>query len=175
MSRSNKTKTTAAPAAQSRVEVDALIAGIGENQRELLRIDADLGDRLAAEKAAAEALALPLKAKIDDAQDRIARWCEANRDELTRNGKTKTVEFTTGKVSWRHRPPSVTIRGVEAVIEFLKKAKGGKSYLRVKTEIDKEALRAASQFAATVPGVRVGSAGEDFIVEPFGAELAEPV
>jgi len=168
-----KTKTTAAPAAQSREEVEQLIDQIGVNQRELQRLEADLGDETARLKACAETKALPLKQAIIDAQDRVARFCEANRDGLTRAGKTKTVEFTTGKVSWRHRPPSVTLRKVETILAFLKAAKGGKGFIRVKEEVNKEALLAAPQFAATVPGVTIGSAGEDFIIEPFGGELAE--
>lgn len=170
-----KTKTTAAPAAQSRDEVERLIEKIGNDQRELQRVEADLGDTLAKVKKDAEATALPLKTAIAEAQDLVARWCEANRQDLTRQGKTKTVEFTTGKVSWRHRPPAVTLRGVEDIIDFLKKAKGGLSYLRIKAEVNKEALLAAPQFAATVPGVKIGSAGEDFIVEPFGGDLTEGV
>ena len=175
MTKTAKTKTAAAPAAQTREEVERLIESIGADQRQLQRLEADLGDTLAAAKKAAEAKALPLKALIADSQDRVARWCEANRSDLTRAGKTKTVEFTTGTVSWRHRPPAVTLRGVDDIIDFLKNAKGGLSYLRVKEEVNKEALLASPQFAATVPGVKIGSAGEDFIVEPFGGDLTEGV
>ena len=175
MTKTSKTKIAAAPAAQSRDEVEQLIALIGQHQRELQRHEASLGDRLAEIKRHAEERALPLKQEIATAQDKIARWCEANRSDLTRAGKTKTVEFTTGKVSWRHRPPAVTLRGVEDIIVFLKSAKGGLSYLRVKVEVNKEALLASPQFAATVPGVKIGSAGEDFIVEPFGGDLTEGV
>lgn len=170
-----KSKTAAAPAAQSREEVERLIEAIGRDQRELQRQDANLGDRLAEAKRWAEESALPLKEQIADAQDRVSRWCEANREELTRGGKTKTVEFTTGKVSWRLRPPAVTLRKIEDIIAYLRGVKGGPSFLRVKEEVNKDALLAAPQFAATVPGVKIGSAGEDFIVEPFGGDLVEAV
>ena len=39
--------------------------------------------------------------------DSIAIWAEANRDHLTRDGKTKTVRLAAGEFSWRTRPPSV--------------------------------------------------------------------
>jgi len=170
-----KTKTTAAPAGQSREEVERLIETIGRQQRELQRQDADLGDRLAAAKREAEERALPLKAAIADAQDRISRWCEANRADLTRGGRTKTVEFTTGAVSWRLRPPRVTVRGGEqAVIDWLQENLDGR-FIRTKLELDKEALRSTPDVVPCIPGVKIGSAGEDFIVEPFGGDLVEGV
>lgn len=172
-SKKTRIKTTAQPAAQSRDEAEAMIGRIGQISRELTRQDADLGDALAKAKQNAEAVALPLKDELETLKDRVQRWAEANRNDITRAGKTKTVEFTTGKVSWRARPASVTLRKVEDVIAFLEKAKGGMAYLRIKAEVNKEALRDAPTFAATVPGVKIASAGEDFVIEPFGGELAE--
>lgn len=175
MTRVTKTKSVAAPAAQSREEVESLIESIGIQQRELQRQEADLGDRLAEAKRDAETRALPLKESIADAQDRISRWCEANRAELTKGGKTKTVEFTTGAVSWRLRPPRVTVRGGEqAVIDWLQKNLAGR-FIRTKLELDKEALRSTPEMVPSIPGVKVGSAGEDFIVEPFAGQLVEGV
>jgi phage host-nuclease inhibitor protein Gam len=43
----------------------------------------------------------------------------------------------------------------------------------VKEEVNKEALLAEPEIAGTVAGVSIGSPGEDFIVEPFEAELAQ--
>lgn len=175
MTRATKTKSVAAPAAQSREEVEHLIERIGIQQRELQRLEADLGDRLAEAKRDAETRALPLKESIAAAQDRISRWCEANRAELTKGGKTKTVEFTTGAVSWRLRPPRVTVRGGEQpVIDWLQKHLGGR-FIRTKLELDKEGLRSAPEMVPSIPGVKIGSAGEDFIVEPFAGQLVEGV
>lgn len=173
--KTTKIKTTATPAAQSRDEAEAMIGRIGEISRELTRQDADLGDALALAKQKAEAVALPLKDELESLKERVQRWAEANRDDLTRAGKTKTAEFTTGTVSWRLRPPSVTIRGgVDNVIAWLKANLEGR-FIRTKEELDKEALRSAPEIAVTVPGVKLGSAGEDFVIEPFGGELAEAV
>ena len=32
-------------------------------------------------------------------------WAEANRNDLTRDGRTKTAKFAAGEISWRTRPP----------------------------------------------------------------------
>lgn len=173
-----KIKSAAAPAAQSREEAERLVHRIGEIQRDLVRREADLGDTLARIKAAAEKGAQPLKEELATAQEAVQRWSEANRDALTRNGKVKTVQLATGKVFWRNRPPSVRIpkKMVEDVIRWLRFSPGGLGYgafIRVKTTIDREAMQANPELARTVPHVSIGSEGEEFIVEPFDAELVE--
>jgi len=168
-----KTKKLAQPAAQTREEVEQLIASIGVSQRELLRLEADLGDVVAKAKEKAEEAALPLKQAIVEAEDRISQWCQANRAALTREGKVKFAKFSTGLVSWRDRPASVSVRGkVEAVLAWLLENKGRK-FIRTKLELNKEALLANRAFAETVPGVTIKSAGEDFTIEPHSGELVE--
>jgi phage host-nuclease inhibitor protein Gam len=172
-----KTKSLSAPAAQSREQVEALIARAGEISRELQRKAADLGDAVALAKKTSEEFCLPLKVELESVTGLVQRWCEANRDALTA-GKTKTVSFTSGTVCWRHRPPSVNVKPkIATVLEWMKanlKRKANR-FIRVKEELDKEALLAAPAIVALIPGVTIGSAGEDFIIEPFGAELAEGV
>ena len=51
-----------------------------------------------------------ITARIETLQAGIQTYCEAHRDELTSGGKTKTANLVTGEVSWRQRPPSVSIR-----------------------------------------------------------------
>ena len=173
-----KTKAAASPAAQSREEAERLVARIGEIQRELIRQEADLGDRLAELKAEAEQRAQPLKLELAAAHEAVQGWSEANREELTRKGKTKTVQLATGKILWRLRPPSVRFKGADAVLRWLQNSPGGLGYgafLRVKASVDREAMQANPALARTVPGVTIGSEGEDFIVEPFEAELVERV
>ncbi len=166
------TKSLAAPAAQSLQEAERLVGRIGELNRELIRQDADLGDTLAAAKKAAEEIAAPLKAELLAAHQAVQAWAEANKADLTKGGKTKTVRLSTGDIKWRLRPPSVTLRNVKAIIEHMRKHHL-MSYVRAKYEVDKDALGSAPEVAKTIPGVTVASAGEDFIVEPFDEGLAE--
>ena len=90
---------------------------------------------------------------------------------LTGGDKTKTVDLGTGVLKWRFRPPSVRILKAEDVIARLKALALGR-FVRTKEEVDKEAMLKEPQVARTVAGVSIGSGGEDFIVEPFEAELA---
>ncbi|MEW5687206.1 MAG: host-nuclease inhibitor Gam family protein [Pseudomonadota bacterium] len=166
-----KIKTMAAPAAQTREEAELAVARIGEVQRELTRQETVLNDQVAALKTAAEEAAKGLKLELTDLQARVQRFCEANRTELTNGGKTKTVLFATGEVKWRARPPSVSVRGAEAVIAFLKATMDGR-FVRTKDEVDKEAMLADPDAARKVPGVKIGSEGEDFVIEPLAVQLA---
>ncbi|WP_458066250.1 host-nuclease inhibitor Gam family protein, partial [Pseudomonas aeruginosa] len=59
-----------------------------------------------------------LKKRLAVLQGGVQSWCEANRAELTDNNKVKYANLTTGEVQWRIRPPSVTVRGADAVLEL---------------------------------------------------------
>ncbi|KFB96134.1 exonuclease inhibitor, partial [Trabulsiella guamensis ATCC 49490] len=97
---------------------------------------------------------------------------EANRAELTRDGKTKTANLTTGEVRWRARPPSVTIRKVEDVIAMLKKLSLGK-FLRNKEEINKEAILASPTEVKGIAGIAIKTGVEDFEIIPFEQSVTD--
>ena len=62
--------------------------------------------------------------RIAALQTGVQTWCEANRVTLLgeddRHGKT--ANLVTGEVSWRVRPPSVSIRGADAVLDYTREA-----------------------------------------------------
>ncbi|MFC5372865.1 host-nuclease inhibitor Gam family protein [Brevundimonas faecalis] len=165
-----KTKSRALPAAQTREEAEAGIGRLGDIQREIARINADLGDKSAALKAEAESLAAPLIAEAEDIRVRVQGWCEANRAALTRDGKVKFADLATGKVTWRALPPKVSIRKVETVLEVCRRL-GLTQFVRTKREVNKEVMLAEPELARTIPGVTIGSEGEEFAIEPFQPEV----
>ena len=77
-----------------------------------------------------------------------------------------------GEVSWRKRPPKVSIRGTEAVIQALQ-SDGLERFLRHKAEIDRAAILKEPDVAASVKGITISSGGEDFLVQPFETKLEE--
>ena len=167
--RSKVKAAAAAWVAQSRADVETGIKKIGVAQRKLQRIEADMNDELAKIKERYENQGKPLREEIDRFQKGVQAWCEANRDQLTNGGKTKTAAFTTGEVNWRTRPPSVSIRGAEAVMDALKRLGLGR-FIRSKEEINKEAILNEPEAVQGVAGIGI-SQGEDFNIEPFGDEL----
>ena len=143
---------------------------IGEINRRIARAQADMNDGIAKLKELAETTAAPLAARVAELTEGLRSWCDANRDALTDKGKRKYGDLGTGHVSWRISPPKVSIKGVDEVLMAIRTL-GLTEFLRTKEEIDKEAMLADPDKARLVPGVKIGSAGESFTVEPFEAEI----
>lgn len=164
-----------APAAayvpQSIEEVTEAIAQIGIAQRARARIEAEMNDELAKVKERYEMQAKPHSEVIAEFRRGVQLYCEAHRDELTRGGKSKTVNLASGEVKWRMRPPSVVVRGADLVIELLR-SMGLCRFLREKVEVNKEAILAEPDAVRDVPGISIRQ-GEDFVVLPYESQLEE--
>jgi phage host-nuclease inhibitor protein Gam len=170
----SKTKTKAKGAMLTTyVEVAEAIYAIGDYERQIAKLDIGFKEAHAQIKKMHEEQSQPIAALRDLAIAGVVTYCEAHRLELTDNGKTKTASFTSGKVSWRHRPPSCKLpKDQSSILEWLKRM-DLKQFIRVTEEVSKEALLADAAFAKTIPLVKIGSEGEDIIVEPFSTESLE--
>lgn len=169
-----KSKTAAETVAAPRnpTEAAALVAKIGEAMRERLLIQAALSEEVELARRKAEELIRPHADAIAGMTRSVQLWAEANRAALTQDGKSKTITLITGKISWRARPPSVRIRDAAAVLAALAEA-GLERFIRTRHEPNREAMLAEPEVAVTVPGVTIGSEGEEFSVEPAEASLLE--
>jgi len=166
---------------QRKDETIEAIAEIGRRQRERQRLEAAMNDALAVVKQKFEEDAAPHNEAIRDLSKGVQAWCEANRAQLTQDGKVKYANLASGEIKWRMRPPKVVVRGAETVIELLKQL-GLKMFLREKTEINKEAILAGAVFQddkilaptelRAVPGIKLEQA-EDFVIIPFESQLEE--
>jgi len=170
---SPKTKAPAQTALvpQTREEVAEAIARIGQHTRDRARIEAAMNDEIAEIKRRFEQDAQPHGDAIRGLLAGVQTWCEAHRTELTEGGKVKTAAFTSGEVRWRNTPPSVTVRAVETVLKALRAA-GLERFVRVKEEVNKEAILAEPTAVKGIAGISIKSV-EEFVVVPFEAELAE--
>lgn len=165
-------KTEAAAVAfQNREAVNEAIYQIGQAQRERDRITTAMNDELAAVRARYEQDAAPHAGVIKTFGHGVQIWAEANRAELTRDGKTKTVKLAAGEFSWRMRPASVRITGQGIVLSALK-ALGMERFVRTKEEIDKTAILADPDAVAHVKGITLAQ-GEDFVIKPFSTDIEE--
>ncbi|MEN4243860.1 host-nuclease inhibitor Gam family protein [Serratia marcescens] len=151
---------------QSKEDVIGDIKKIGDLQRELERTQTVMNDAIG-EITERHAPAIEsLKKDIDLLSKGVQGWCEAHRDELTQNGKTKTASLITGKIEWRNRPPSVAVRGMDAVLETLRRL-GLDRFIRTKEEINKDAILSEPKAVEGVAGITVRSGVEDFSITPF--------
>jgi len=166
-----KAAAIAHPVPQTRDDVVNAIAEIGRRQRERDRIQAEMNDELAAIKQTYEEQARPHGDAISQLATGVQTWCEANRATLTQDGKIKTANMASGEVRWRLRPPSVLAKPLDKVLEALKDM-GLKRFIRVKEELDKEAILADPEAVKHIKGIKVDQK-EDFVIVPFETELEE--
>ena len=156
-------------APQSTNDCAADIKKLGDLQREFERQRADMNDQIAAITRTFQPELEAISERIGLLQSGVQTFCEAHRDELTNAGKVKTANFITGEVQWRQRPPSVSVRGTEAVIETLKKL-GLSRFVRAKEEVNKEAILNDPAEVRGVAGINVVTGVVDFVITPFEVE-----
>lgn len=158
--------TAAVYVPQSKEDVIGDIKKVGDMQRELEREQTIMNDAIGEITERHAPGIESLKKDIDLLSKGIQGWCEAHRDELTQNGKTKTASLITGKVEWRNRPPSVGIRGVETVLETLHRLNLDR-FIRIKEEVNKDAILNEPEVVKGVAGITIRSGIEDFSITPF--------
>ena len=160
------------PVPQSAEEASDSLAVIGAAQRGLALLKAAADETVARAKAEAEAACQPLLQDIEGRTRGLEIWAAANRSALAEG---KSIRLPAGTLAWRQRPPSVRVGNMKLALEAV--LAGGKrlaGFLRTKHELNKEALLAAPEAAREIPGISIGSAGEEFVVEPVAAAAMAP-
>lgn len=155
----------------NRDECALFINKIGNLSREINVKTTAMNDEIALITDAYTCQFTPLQEELKNLTQAVQIYCEANRDELTGGGKSKSAGFITGTVQWRQRPPSVSVRGIEAVLEALKSF-GLTRFIRTKEELNKEAILNEPSAVASIAGLNIKTGSEDFVIQPFEAEVA---
>ncbi len=168
-----KTKVKAAAkrnVCQSRDEAAQNIKSLGDVNRHIARMTAAMNDDIANVTENYQPEIDKLREQAANLQEGVQAWCEANREELTGGGKVKTANLITGNVQWRQRPPSVSVRGADTVIETLKRMGFGR-FVRTKEEVNKEAILNEPDEVRGIAGLNIVTGVEDFVIEPFEQDL----
>ena len=156
-------------ACQSLEQVQDFIRHIGDKNREVIRLQAKMNDEVAAITNGYTESINWLKQEIEQMTGAVEIWCAANRSKILEKG-LKTANLITGEVSWRFSPPSVSLRKIEDVIASLKE-KGLTQFIRVKEEVNKEAILADPLAVKDVAGVTIKSGQEFFEIKPFEVDV----
>lgn len=168
MSKAQRMSGKAFAAATNREDAERMIQLIGEKQREVVRIEAAMNDRLNPIKEQFENQAKPLNVEIEELWAGVQAWAESNKPNLL-DGKAKTVKLATGDVGWRTSPPSVRLTNTKAILEGLKQM-GLTQFIRATEEVNKDAILAAPDKATAVKGIAITQA-ELFWIKPFASEI----
>jgi phage host-nuclease inhibitor protein Gam len=145
------------------------IAWIGRIERDVERIQTEMNTDLSAIRETYETEAASHGDVLKGLRLGVEAWCEANRSELTDDGKTKTVQLASGEISWRTRPARVSLKGVDDLLAEIKRL-GLDTLVRVKEEISKEAILANPNAVVGIKGIKI-ERGEDFVIKPFREHL----
>lgn len=164
------------PVPRSDFECADYIGIVGDLQRSLVRIEADMNDAVEKAKKVFRQATLLTETALTARLSAIEAYCDANRAALTEDGKVKFHRFDSGEVKWRDAPPRVTLpkrkQKVAVILAWLLEApRNFRKFVRVVHEIDKEAMLADAALAREVPGVKIESAGEAFYVTPNETKL----
>lgn len=154
---------------QTRDDTAADIRQIGDLERQKLRAITEMNDAIAQITQNYQPRIDALSEQLKTLQDGVQGYCEAHRDELTEGGKVKTANLITGEVQWRQRPPSVSVRGKDAVVELLERL-GFKEFIREVKEVNKDAVLNDPDKARGVAGITIVTGVEDFVIRPFEQE-----
>lgn len=151
---------------QTRTDCAADIKLIGDLQRDFERQRAQMNDKIAEITKQYQPSLEALQGRLQVLQEGVQAYCEANRETLC--GKGKTANLVTGEVSWRQRPPSVSIRGADSVMETLLRMGLGR-FVRVTNAPNKEAMLNEPEAVKGIAGIAIVSGVEDFVITPFEA------
>lgn len=154
---------------QSKSDCATYIKNLGDVQREFERQRAAMNDAIAQIAKDYEPALASLQSRADAMAQGIQTWCEANRTAICDNGG-KTAHLVTGEVSWRNRPPSISIRGADSVLETLQRM-GLERFIRTKTEPNKEAMLNEPDAVRGIAGISVVTGVEDFAIVPFAVDV----
>lgn len=165
-----KLKTPAATRVpQNKAECANDIKALGDVQRQFERSRAEMNDAIAHITKKFASVLEAQTTQMIALQTGIQTFCEANRAALL-GGNGKTANFVTGEVSWRQRPPSVTIRGADSVIETLTRMNLSR-FVRTKLEVNKEAMLNEADAVRGIAGITVVTGVEDFSITPFALDV----
>jgi phage host-nuclease inhibitor protein Gam len=138
----------------STAEVSEFISRLRDAKRAIEKKTLTANARIAKIQAELVAETTPIQQELDDLAAGLQAYATAHRFELTDGGKVQSTEFGTGRLGWRMTPPRVELRGLDKVIDWLRR-EGLKAFLRIKWEVNKEAMLADPERAETVPGVSI--------------------
>lgn len=143
-------------------EANDLLVKLGQYERELAAIALNLEASVAEAKKVAEAAAEPLETIHAATVKALEKFATRERKALLLDSK-KSVVLLGGEFGWRTTPSKVTIAKAAAgdIVDNLK-ALGLTRYLRVTTEVDREALL---KDRPAIAGVRY-TQSEKFYVKP---------
>lgn len=186
---------------KSYAAANALLLEHGELSRKMERAATRLAAATARLTARIEMALTPIKARQSVIEAQLHAYADQERAELTEDNRVKFHDMPAGRIGWRSNPASVkwakglngehVVANVRALLAKMREEAARASegdgateaaierigvvgtFIRTKEEPNKDTMLANTELALTVPGVRIGSAGETFYFEPKALKPVE--
>jgi phage host-nuclease inhibitor protein Gam len=149
-------------------------------ETELSRLLVELGATDARLTAQLEKVAEKFAPELEELQKGIFAaskelflYCSTNRAELTEEGRAKTIRLAAiGTMRFYDTPPAVSLEKEveEPDVIAQMKALGLESFIRIKEEIDREALLKEPEKAGSIKGVTIDR-DEKFAIQPDNSPM----
>ena len=122
------------------VEADNLLGKLGRTQDEINKIENNLQKEIDKLKAEALEKLQPLEVQLDKQMNKLFTFANPRKLRLTIAARSVTLSM--GTFGWRMTTPRIEMnKSDEEMIKFLKKT-GNAKFIRIKEEIDRQALLA---------------------------------
>ena len=158
-------KTVAWRAPQTLEAADQDVHAIGRFDLRIAEINTDLQMDITRLQEEAAKTRQPLEDERVKLHNGVQAYAEANRNALT-GGKTKTVKLPSGgELKWRITPPRLKVTGIATRIIATLKRRGLSEFVRVKEELDKEALLGQPNVVKKIRGLQIEQR-EEFVIKP---------
>ncbi|MBN8222968.1 MAG: host-nuclease inhibitor Gam family protein [Spirochaetes bacterium] len=164
---------------QSKGELESAVKMLGDLNREKKRLETEANDKIAVIQSELAEKVAPYDAQIEHVANGIKFYCDSNREALF--GKEKTATLITGSVSYRTLPASVSGKGLKKTADGILERTGlmsafekllarfGKVFMRIKYEVNKDAILADPKKAKKL-GYKIDEGAERFYVKPAEAD-----
>ena len=152
--------------------IDNHIERIANCDRKIQEIETELNNHIASFTRTATVKAKILEEERTALEKGIAQYAKRNRSKLTQDGKTKTVFFPHGEISWRESPYAVSIKGgVKPVIERMEKAKLDR-FVKVTKSLKRDAMLRERDVAIRIKGVSIERGDETFTIKYYESKVS---
>jgi len=156
---------------KSWLEIDGLLGDLGKVDLEIARVQGEIGLKIHELIEQYRGRLQTLKAKREAIRATIEAFCVERKEEFL---KKRSRQFTFGKIAWRLSEEIDIPKGLEKVVLATVKKLGWDECVRVKEELDKNALKKLDDKELLKIGVQKRKK-DNFRIEPNLEMIAEQV
>lgn len=153
------------PIPTTEAQAAALLGELGDLELEIAEIQHELDQNVQELITRAQAQANELSTMFAEKFNALKAYAKVAKIELTDNGKRRSVKWGTGELGWRTKPAGISTSGkkeviVARILALAKKSKDLMRFLRIKYELNLEAMEAEPEAASAIDGISIRQKSE---------------